>query len=463
MKSVTSKTVPSRRVSARLLVPMSGLAFALVLASCTGGDTDGKTGASGAEGSSSSSSSATPTPATLSISPAKGATGVFPSDPVTVRASTGELGTVSVKDASGKALSGALTEGTWRSSGRLKPSTSYTVSVSATGPDGTPTTETSTFSTLKPKVTATYGVFYDGETVGVGMPATIQFDSQVTSKEFRQEVERRVKVTTSPKVEGSWGWLDNRQLMWRPKDYWKPGTKVTVSAPLTGVQTGPGKWIDKDHNATFTIGEAVISHVDMQAHTMTVTRGGKVQRVIPVSTGKDEPRFVTRYGTKVIITKEGDVTMDSATVGIPEGHPDYYKLTTHWNLRVTWTGEYLHSAPWSQGSQGVANVSHGCVNMSPGNAEWMFNNSKVGDIVKFTGSSRPFLPTEGIGVWEYSWAGWQKQSALHGVPKDEASGPTDAPTAETGPTTATDAPSEGSGTSTSAPSDSASTSASPAA
>jgi lipoprotein-anchoring transpeptidase ErfK/SrfK len=156
----------------------------------------------------------------------------------------------------------------------------------------------------------------------------------------------------------------------------------------------------------------MVSTVDMKAHTMTVRRGGQVVKVIPVSTGKPGPATETRYGTKVIIRKEGEVTMDSSTVGIEKGDPDYYKIDTQWNLRVTWTGEYLHSAPWSVGAQGSANVSHGCVNMSPANAKWMFENSKVGDVVDFTGSGRRFEPHEGIGVWMYDFAGWKAQSAL---------------------------------------------------
>ena len=132
----------------------------------------------------------------------------------------------------------------------------------------------------------------------------------------------------------------------------------------------------------------MVSTVDMKSHTMTVRRGGQVIRTIPVSTGKPGPLTETRYGTKVIIRKEGKVTMDSSTVGIPKGDPDYYKIDTKWNLRVTWTGEYLHSAPWSVRAQGNSNVSHGCVNMSPANAQWMYENSKVGDVVRFTGSNR---------------------------------------------------------------------------
>jgi len=319
---------------------------------------------------------------------------------------------VRVTDPDGKAVEGKLEQGAWTSTARLRPSTAYTVTVSAEGEDGTPSTTTSSFTTLEPKVTATYGILYAGQTVGVGMPVSIQFDSAVTSKAMRAEVEKRVTVTTSPKQAGAWGWLDDRQLMWRPVNYWKPGTTVSVRAPLTGLQTGPDKWIANDDSAGFTVGSMMISTVDIKAHMMTVRRDGKVIKVIPVSTGRPGKLTETRSGTKVIIRKEGEVTMDSTTLGIPKGKPGYYKEVTQSNLRVTWTGEYLHSAPWSVASQGNANVSHGCVNMSPANAQWMFDASKVGDVVKFTGSNRPFLPTEGIGVWQYTYDGWKAQSAL---------------------------------------------------
>jgi lipoprotein-anchoring transpeptidase ErfK/SrfK len=363
--------------------------------------------------SSSSTSSATPTPAELTISPALGASGVLPSEPVVVTATTGTVGEVTVVDSKGRKVAGALgTDGTWTSSALLAPSAAYTVTATATGPDGTPSTTKSTFTTLKPKVTATYGILNSGETVGVGMPVSIQFDSAVATAKMRGEVEKLVTVTTSPQQAGAWGWLDNRQLMWRPVSYWQPGTKVTITAPLTGVQTGVGKWVGNDDNASFTVGSSLISTVDIKNHTMTVRRGGQVIKVIPVSTGRPGATTETRSGTKVIIRKEGHVTMDSTTIGIPKGKPGYYKEETDWNLRVTWTGEYLHSAPWSVGAQGNANVSHGCVNMSPANAKWMFETSKVGDVVKFVGSKRPFLPAEGIGVWQYSFASWKAQSAL---------------------------------------------------
>ena len=354
-----------------------------------------------------------PTPAVVEIVPADRATDVLPNTPVTVTASVGKVRTVKVTDDQGEELAGSIdAAGNWTSSRFMKPSATYTVEVSAEGPDGTASTQQAQFTTLKPGVTATYGINYSGMTVGVGMPVAIQFDSAVQTKEMRAQVERLATVTTEPAVEGSWGWLDNRQLMWRPKDFWAPGTKVTVSALLAGVQTGDTKWVGKDESGGFTIGDAMISHVDVPGHTMTVTRNGQVIRTIPVSNGRPGPETETRSGTKVIIERQSEITMDSATVGIPEGSPGYYKVETKWNLRVTWTGEFLHSAPWSVDAQGTSNVSHGCTNMAPDNAEWMFNNSRAGDVVQVTGSGRTFQPTEGIGVWQYSFEDWKGQSAL---------------------------------------------------
>ena len=200
--------------------------------------------------------------------------------------------------------------------------------------------------------------------------------------------------------------------MWRPKQYWEPGTTVSIEAALTGVQTGRSKWVANDASAKFTVGHALVSHVDIAAHTMTVRRDGQLLRTIPISAGRPGPTTETRSGTKVIIRKEGTVVMDSSTIGIPKGRPGYYRLTTQSAMRLTWTGEYLHSAPWSVAAQGVSNVSHGCVNMSPQDAAWMYEQSTAGDVVEFTGSKRAFLPTEGIGVWQYSYTRRVHPSAL---------------------------------------------------
>jgi len=415
-------TVPLRQRPslARIATAASAGALAIGLAGCSGvsvaktGNGSASSAAQAGAGGSSSTPAAKPTPAEIVVSPADRAVNVRPDAPITVSAKAGTIKKVTVTDAKGSTLTGALgSDGSWKASARMKPAASYTVQVDAAAPDGTTTHERTTFTTLKPATIATYGINYTGMTVGVGMPVAIQFDSQVTSKAYRAAVEKAVSITTVPKQAGSWGWLDNRQLMWRPKNYWIAGTKVTVKAPLTGVQTGDNKWVGNDESGGFTVGAATISTVNIATHQMTVTQNGRLLRTVPVSTGRNQMPYITRSGTKVIIEKQPTVIMDSATSGIPKGNKDYYREKVDWDLRLTWTGEYIHSAPWSVASQGNTNVSHGCVNVSPSNAIWMYNLSKVGDVVKFVGSNRPFLPTEGIGVWQYSYAGWQQQSALN--------------------------------------------------
>lgn len=405
--------VNGRTVLTRLAVVATTGALAVTAAACNATAQLGGAAPGGSSQGSSTSTTPAATPADVVVTPKDRATAVLPSAPVTVRASTGTIDKVTVADSKGVALAGTLgADGTWTATARPRPSADYTVTVAATGPDGTRTTERTTFATLRPKTIATYSIPYSGSTVGVGMPVSIQFDSQVTSKAMRAQVQKLVSVKTVPAQEGSWGWLDNRQLMWRPKKYWVPGTKVTLNAPLTGVQTGDSKWVANNATGGFTVGAATISTVNIATHQMTVTQNGKVLRTVPISAGRNQMPYITRSGTKVIIEKQRSVIMDSATSGVPKGDPDYYREVVDWDLRLTWTGEYIHSAPWSVGSQGVANVSHGCVNVGPNNAIWMYNLSKVGDVVNFVGSNRPFLPTEGIGVWQYSWSAWQQQSAL---------------------------------------------------
>ena len=353
------------------------------------------------------------TPAVVRISPPDKANNVRPDTPITVTASSGTVRNVALVDAAGHKVTGqSAADGTWANNELLRPSTAYTLSVSAVGTDGTTRSLSSTFRTLKPGIDATYTLMPSGGTAGVGMPVIVQFDTPVTTKARRAEVEKRVMVSSVPLQPGAWGWLDDRQLMWRPEHFWIPGTKVTVSTRLHGVQTGDDKWVSTDSGSSFTIGPSMISMVDTRSHTLTLRRNGVVIRTFAVSTGRPGPTTESRNGIKVIMERDSTIVMDSATVGIPAGSPGAYKITTEWNLRLTWTGEFIHSAPWSVGSQGSDNVSHGCTNMAPADAEWMFDNSRVGDVVVFTGSSRPFQPLEGYGVWVYNFPKWAALSAF---------------------------------------------------
>ncbi|WP_201467173.1 Ig-like domain-containing protein [Janibacter melonis] len=203
-----------------------GAAAALLLAGCTSGaEGTGSAGATGSgtsgstDGQTSSTTSAPARPARLKLSPADGARDVMPDQPVTVQAMTGRLDDVTVRTADGSAVEGGVTGSQWTSTGRLAPGSRYSVTTRSTGPDGVERTARSTFRTHEPAVTATYGMVYDGQTVGVAMPVSLQFDSAVTSARYRRAIEKAVTVTTSPRTQGSWGWLDDRQLMWRPKSF----------------------------------------------------------------------------------------------------------------------------------------------------------------------------------------------------------------------------------------------------
>jgi lipoprotein-anchoring transpeptidase ErfK/SrfK len=143
---------------------------------------------------------------------------------------------------------------------------------------------------------------------------------------------------------------------------------------------------------------------------MTVRKNGKVVRTIPITTGKEG--FTTRAGIKVIVTKERYRVMDSTTVDIPAGSADSYRLKVEYAMRLTWSGEFLHAAPWSVSSQGHRNVSHGCTGMSTANARWLYDNSNIGDVVEFVNSPRGLESGNGYTDWNVAWAKWTAGSAL---------------------------------------------------
>ncbi|HET8614040.1 MAG TPA: Ig-like domain-containing protein [Actinomycetales bacterium] len=384
----------------------------LLLASCQAGSPS----ASGpiAVGESSPTTSAPAAKAAITITPADAATKVRPDQPVTVSVTDGTLDEVLLKSGDSDPVEGEFSTDrtSWTSTQNLRAKKRYTLAATAKNPEGVSTTQTSSFSTLTPKDSADYFLVPSGSgPVGVGMPVVVQFAGLV-DKDKQADIEKKVSVTSVPQMDGAWGWLDARQLIWRPATYWKPGTKVTVKADIGGIETRAGVWTSRSATNTFTIGDAMVSTVDTKTHRMTVTRNGKVLRTLKVSTGRPGSETETRNGVKVILSRESQHTMDSATVGIKKGDPGYYRIDTKWAMRLTWSGEFLHSAPWSVGSQGNANVSHGCTNLSPSDAKWLFDNSHVGDIVKFTGSSRKLEEYNGYTMWNMSLAQWAKHSAL---------------------------------------------------
>ncbi|MEW5809937.1 MAG: L,D-transpeptidase [Actinomycetota bacterium] len=202
-----------------------------------------------------------------------------------------------------------------------------------------------------------------GQTVGVGHPVTVTFAAPVPD---RGAVEGSFAVRPGERAapaHGTFSWLDDRTVQWTPAQFFPAHAPIDVS--VGGFAT------------SFKTGSSVVGVADIDAHTFTVSIDGVVAREMPASMGK--PKFPTPVGTFTALEKQQSVVMDSRTIGIPLSDPEGYKLTVADAVRVTWGGVYVHSAPWSVGSQGYANVSHGCINLGPDNAAWYYDMVSVGD------------------------------------------------------------------------------------
>ncbi len=287
--------------------------------------------------------------------------------------------------------------------------TKYTMRAEAVDESGLKVRRSASLRTVAPKNQVYTGITpYGNPTVGVGMPIIVTYDKPIMRKAV---AERHLEVTTQPRTVGSWHWVGDQMVRWRPKTYWQPGTKVTVHSQLAGVQLGPDTWGNDNDTVHFSIGDSQISTVDIATHMMTVRRNGEVVRTIPVTTGK--PGWDTRIGIKVIMSKDREVVMDAASIDVDKNDPEYYRLDVEYAMRLTWSGEYLHAAPWSVASQGHENVSHGCTGMSQEDAIWLYNSSQIGDVVKYTNGVRTMEPWNGYTDWNVPWKVWQAGSALH--------------------------------------------------
>ncbi|GHC58953.1 L,D-transpeptidase [Streptomyces cinnamoneus] len=257
-----------------------------------------------------------------------------------------------------------------------------------------------------------------GEKVGVGQPIAIVFKQQKVAEELRAGIEGRLKVSTSPQVPGAWHWNESKgdtRVHFRPEKFWPAGTKVTLDARLAGVKLAAGTAAAGDRTISFTIGDSMVSTVDLKTHKLTVVRNGKTLRTIAISGGDEGKGFGTREGIKTILAKEGRVVMDSLSIGIPRNHPDGFYGSYDYSMRETVSGEYVHAAPDNAESFGKENVSHGCIGMSTDDAKWLYGMSLKGDVVQVGGGTKP-KPMDhfgnGYGDWNLSWEQWLKGSAL---------------------------------------------------
>ncbi|WP_027934364.1 L,D-transpeptidase [Amycolatopsis thermoflava] len=345
-------------------------------------------------------------PASLAVVPSSGAADVAPGEAVSVKVADGKLTEVTLRNPEGEPVPGALSAdgSSWEFADGLGYGKQYTLTAVAVGADGKQVTSTSTFTTVaKPRKTISVSLnMQDGETVGVGMPLIFTFNSKVAD---RAAAERALKVVTEPVTEGAFRWMSDSQLIWRPKDYWLPGTKISVEAAIYGKSLGGGAYGLEDRAAKITVGDRVEVLADGGSHQAKVLVNGAEVRSLPISMGK--PGNTTPVGTYTVMSEHVGYTMDSGTYGVPADTPGGYRTFVQYAVRLSNSGIFYHSAPWSVGSQGRRNVSHGCINLSTANAKWLMDLSKKGDLFTVANSGgQPLEPTDGWSVWQLPWTAW---------------------------------------------------------
>ena len=337
------------------------------------------------------------------------AVGVPVDQPITLTVQGGVFGSVSMTDDDGEAVKGEVSPDglTWAASGKLGYNKHYTITAQLYGLGGV-VTETMSFKSHSPaNQTMPYLTPGDGAVVGVGQPIAVRFDENIPD---RMAAQKAITVTTSPPVEGAFYWLSNREVRWRPAEFWPPGTTVRVQVKTFGVDLGDGLMGQEDIDSSFTIGDQLIVTADDATKMLTIRRGGQVIKTMPTSMGKDSTP--TNKGIYIIGDRYQHLIMDSSTYGVPSNSPNGYRLEVDWATQMSYSGIYVHSAPWSVAAQGKSNTSHGCLNVSPENAQWFYNNTKRGDVVEVRGTRGSTLSgVEGLGDWNIPWSQWKAGNA----------------------------------------------------
>ena len=345
----------------------------------------------------------------LTASVKDGAVGVSVESPVMVSAEDGVLGAVTMVNDEGTLVAGQLSPDglMWSTAEPLGYNKRYTLNAQSLGLGGVASQQMS-FETHSPEnLTMPYLLPNDGEVVGVGQPVAIRFDENIPN---RSAAEKAIKITSNPPVQGAFYWLNNREVRWRPAAYWTPGTTVDVAVNTYGVDLGDGLFGQEDVTTRFTIGDEVITTVDDSTKTLTVKRNGEVIKSMPVSMGKNSTP--TNNGTYIVGDRFGHIVMDSSTYGVPVNSPNGYRTEVDFATQISYSGIFVHAAPWSVGSQGYSNVSHGCINVSTSNAQWYYNNSKRGDVVEIANTVGSIVPgTDGLGDWNIPWEQWKAGNA----------------------------------------------------
>jgi lipoprotein-anchoring transpeptidase ErfK/SrfK len=403
-----------------------------VLAACAG---------RGTSGSGSSQADEAPKAPVLTYTPANAASDVVPTSSIGLKVDGGWFQRVALTNPEGKPVTGVVDRDrtTFTVTEPLGYGVRYTWAGSAVGRDGKPVGIAGNFTTIDPQKTVN-GQFQlaDGQTVGVAAPIIVQFDASISDK---ATVEKAMKVTTTPPVEGSWAWLPDEvggsRAHWRTREYYPAGTKVHVAANLYGVPFGDGAYGAQDSTLDIEIGRRQVVKAEASSHRIQVLdAAGAVIMDFPCSYGEgDQPRNITRSGVHVVTEKYRDFYMSNPAAG-------YSNVHERFAVRISNNGEFIHANPNSASAQGNSNVTNGCINLSTGDAQQYFESAMYGDPVEVTGTSIRLSYADGdIWDWAVSWEDWKAMSAITpqatplNMPSTAPATPTDAPTYSGTPTT----------------------------
>jgi lipoprotein-anchoring transpeptidase ErfK/SrfK len=371
---------------------------------------------------------ATAEPPRLSLSPPAGARDVVPTGAAWVAARSGTLTDVRLVNEEGRPVAGAMTPDAtaWRPAEPLGYGRTYTLTATGRGTDATTATRTTRFSTVVPqdqtgvKLTTTSGAeLRDGATYGVGTVIVARFDSAIVD---RGAAERRLQVTTTPPVEGSWSWVNDQKAHWRPRDYFPPNTAVRVSAGIYGAELGAGLYGEEDRTVDFTTGPSHVTIADDVTKQVSVYENGLLVRTMPTSMGRGGTEtvggktiaFWTQSGVYTVLDKANPVLMDSSTYGLPVESASGYRISVPYATRISADGIYLHEREATVWAQGNTNVSAGCLNLSAEDARWFYEFSQPGDVVEIRNTGGQPLEQWQNGDWSVPWRDWLQGSTLRG-------------------------------------------------
>ena len=219
----------------------------------------------------------------------------------------------------------------------------------------------------------------EGGSYGVGMPVIAYFSKPITDG---RALAAATKVTVNGKpMRGAWYFERSTaghgpiEAHYRLRTYWPAHAKVHLSVAARGRSAGAGLTFADDLNLDFVTGARTVATVDDGTAPADRHPRRQAARPLPGLARRDAAPRPTS-GVKVIMAKGSPVCMSG---------PGYHECGIKYTQRLTYSGEYLHAAPWN-----VANIKNGVelvqrLHEPPARAtpRKLYSELEVGDVVNY--------------------------------------------------------------------------------